>query len=371
MPSLPIIRLPDTHLSPLLYYMVYCTQFQASTKQPSCRVSLLKNKSPPIGLDSPVTRIHASRALSVVDTVETSDLGGCLEQKLSTDASEENTFTNKIQLYSSSEFLMDKNEREQQRRRKIALANKGKVPWNKGRKHSPETLELISWKTKAALKDPKIRKKMTVSHVLSDQSKAKMSSSLKRVWGKRLEWKRSRAKFLSSWAESIAEAAKRGGSGQRELHWDSYDKMKEEILIEQCQLAADQAKAKEMAKEKRMARLAQKRKEKEQKAKPRGKRRCENNRKSKEEREELAIAQGLELKERLTKLHKRKTSANGQISSEDQQAWEKIDLEFIKKEQIRRQVSLADQIRAAKAKRVEYVARERWPTALPLYSESE
>jgi len=156
-PSLPINRLPDTHLSPLLYYMVYCTQFQASTKQPSCRVSLLKNKSPPIGLDSPVTRIHASRALSVVDAVETSDLGDCLEQKLSTDASEENTFTNKIQLYSSSEILMDKNEREQQRRRKIALANKGKVPWNKGRKHSPETLELISRKTKAALKDPKVK----------------------------------------------------------------------------------------------------------------------------------------------------------------------------------------------------------------------
>lgn len=129
-----------------------------------------------------------------------------------------------------------------------------------------------------------------------------MSSSLKRVWGKRLEWKRSRAKFLSSWAESIAEAAKRGGSGQRELHWDSYDKMKEEIAIEQHQLAADQAKAKEMAKEKRMARLAQKRKEKEQKAKPRGKSRRENNRKSKEEREELAIAQGLELEERLIKV---------------------------------------------------------------------
>lgn len=145
MPSLPINRLPDTHLSPLLYYMVYCTQFQASTKQSSCRVSLVKNKSPPIGLVSPFTRIHASRALSVVDAVETSDLGDCFEQKLSTDSSEENTFTDNIQLYSSSEILMDKNQREQQRIRKIAHANKGKVPWNKGRKHSPGNFLLFEF----------------------------------------------------------------------------------------------------------------------------------------------------------------------------------------------------------------------------------
>lgn len=48
-----------------------------------------------------------------------------------------------------------------------------------------------------------------------------------------------------------------------------------------------------------------------------------------------------------------------------------MDLEFVKKEQIRRQISLADQIQAAKAKRVEYVARERLPTAHSLHSESD
>lgn len=102
---------------------------------------------------------------------------------------------------------------------------------------------------------------------------------------------------MSSWADSIAEAAKRGGNGQRELHWDSYDKIKEEIAIEQrCQ-----AEAKEMAKE-NMARVAQKRKVKEHKAKPRGEMRRKRNRKLKEEREELDIAQELKINERLAKV---------------------------------------------------------------------
>ncbi|KAI8552475.1 hypothetical protein RHMOL_Rhmol06G0269600 [Rhododendron molle] len=361
--SLPINPLPNTPLSPLLYYMVYCTQFQASTKQSSYGVWLLKNKSPPIGLVSPFTGIHAYRAGSVVDTEEASDLEDCFKQKLTT---EENTYNDNIQLRSSSQSLIDKNQIEQERRRKISLANKGKESRSKGRKHGPETRERISRNTKAALMDPKIRAKMSGSHVLSDESKARISYSLTRVWGRKLKWKRSRAKFLSSWADSIAEAAKRGGNGQRELHWDSYDKIKEEIAIEQRR----QAEAKEMAKEKK-ARVAQKRKVKERKETPRGEMRRKRNRKSKEEREELDIAQELKINERLAKLHKRKTSTNGQISSEDQQAWEKLDLEFVKKEQIRRQVSLADQIRAAKAKRVEHVARERLPTAHSLHSESD
>lgn len=49
------------------------------------------------------------------------------------------------------------NEKEMQRRRKIGLANKGKVPWNKGRKHSEETREIISQRTKEALRNPKVK----------------------------------------------------------------------------------------------------------------------------------------------------------------------------------------------------------------------
>lgn len=47
-------------------------------------------------------------------------------------------------------------DREMQRRRKIGVANKGRVPWNKGRTHSKETRERISKRTVEALNDPKV-----------------------------------------------------------------------------------------------------------------------------------------------------------------------------------------------------------------------
>ncbi|KAH9329993.1 hypothetical protein KI387_002101 [Taxus chinensis] len=40
------------------------------------------------------------------------------------------------------------------RRMRISKANKGKVPWNKGRKHSPETLVRIKERTKQAMQNP-------------------------------------------------------------------------------------------------------------------------------------------------------------------------------------------------------------------------
>ncbi|KAK4373947.1 hypothetical protein RND71_004624 [Anisodus tanguticus] len=110
---------------------------------------------------------------------------------------------------------------------------------------------------------------------LSNQTKIRIHTSLRKLWGERLKWKRSREKYFQSWAESIANAAKVGGSDQEELEWDSYDKIKREIALEQLQLAAEKAKAKEMAriraeraaqrKTEKMDRLVQRRKEREEK----------------------------------------------------------------------------------------------------------
>lgn len=47
--------------------------------------------------------------------------------------------------------------KERIRRMRIGLANKGKVPWNKGRKHSAETRERIRQRTLEALRDPKVK----------------------------------------------------------------------------------------------------------------------------------------------------------------------------------------------------------------------
>nr|CAB3460585.1 unnamed protein product [Digitaria exilis] len=49
-------------------------------------------------------------------------------------------------------------EKEIERRRKIGAANKGQVPWTKGRKWSEEHKKLISQRTTEALRDPKTRK---------------------------------------------------------------------------------------------------------------------------------------------------------------------------------------------------------------------
>lgn len=120
---------------------------------------------------------------------------------------------------------------------------------------------------------------------------------------------------MQLWAESIAKSAKNGGSDQDELDWDSYDKIKREIALEQLKRDKDKAKAKEMkqiraaraaqVKAEEMARLAEKRKERELKAKTRGEMKRKTHRKSKEEKEELAIAQELKLKARLTKVKKK------------------------------------------------------------------
>ncbi|XP_045786322.1 uncharacterized protein LOC123881644 [Trifolium pratense] len=144
--------------------------------------------------------------------------------------------------------LDEKVVRERMRRMRIGLANKGRVPWNKGREHTAETRERIKMRTIQALRDPKVKKKMVGRpHCHSDQTKEKISYSQRRLWQKRLKSKRVREQFFLLWEQNIANAAKKGGTGQEELDWDSYDRIKEQLVFHLILQAEEKEKEKLMA----------------------------------------------------------------------------------------------------------------------------
>lgn len=97
---------------------------------------------------------------------------------------------------------------------------------------------------------------------------------MKRFWRESLKHKRLQDKLYFSWARYIAEAAKQGGDEQRELYWDSFQKIKADINFQYLQereekaIAWQTAKliAKKVARE-RAAQHAQKKKRKEEEAK--------------------------------------------------------------------------------------------------------
>jgi len=61
-------------------------------------------------------------------------------------------------------------------------------------------------------------------------SKDKISAALRKIWERRILSVRSRQKFMQIWSDSIAEAAKRGDYSQDKLDWDSYERIKSEMI---------------------------------------------------------------------------------------------------------------------------------------------
>ncbi|KAK4387122.1 hypothetical protein Sango_2582800 [Sesamum angolense] len=242
------------------------------------------------------------------------------EGQVKSDSFETPNLTEKMQVDSHRHILESADAEDDEISKRTGHGNKGRVPWNKGRKHSEETRERIRQRTKEALKDPKVRKKMSEAP-------------------RTLRW-----------------------NDEQELDWNSYDKLKQEIALLQIHRAAEKAKAKEIArtraeraaqaKAEKMARLAQKRREREENSKVRGESIRKRNKKSQEEKERLAEFQEVKLKERLMKIQKKKSAIN-QVSNPHQRPWENFDLEFVKREQLRKEVSLAEQIRFAKNRRAE------------------
>ncbi|XP_058735714.1 uncharacterized protein LOC131607771 [Vicia villosa] len=194
-------------------------------------------------ISSPITLHHLSKEpipkLTFASSSSSSILHNVVVSSNERDSKEDSEFfdENEQHLKEENEFV---EEKERTRRTRIGLANKGKVPWNKGRKHTAETRELIRIRTLEAMRDPKVKKKMkgfTRSH--SEKTKAKISYSQSRVWHeKRRVWheqlksKRERELLFLLWKQNIANAAMKGGSDQEELDWDSYDKIKEQLELQ-------------------------------------------------------------------------------------------------------------------------------------------
>ncbi|KAA0059029.1 putative Serine/threonine-protein phosphatase 4 regulatory subunit 2-A [Cucumis melo var. makuwa] len=322
-------------------------------------------------------RTSSSQAfLFMVDEGRNSHFGECYKSKCSSCSIEKQVLSNKDD---SPENLETENDNEWQRRKKIGLANKGRVPWNKGKKHNLETRKRIKQRTIEALRDPEVRRKMSeYPRTHSDQVKVKISSSLRRVWGKRLLKKRLNETFFLSWMESIAVAAKKGGKEEQELDWDSYDKIKQETLHQELQRVAEKEKLKAMRAENAKMREVQRRVRKKEKGDDNAKtkklkmcsrRRDAGKRKGKEEDDNLrkmkksTTIERSKLKQRLKKIRK-KISINGAVTTQGSIAsvapqntsWETLDLDLIKKGQMRKEASLADQIQVAKNRKAESTA---------------
>ncbi|KAJ4844093.1 hypothetical protein Tsubulata_027526 [Turnera subulata] len=134
---------------------------------------------------------------------------------------------------SPREEWKDLDEKERVRRIKISKANRGLTPWNKGRKHSPETIERIREKTRVALQDPKVKEKLA-NHGLphSKATRKKIASGAQMAWKKRREKLMLRESCLFEWQNLIAEASRRGCAGEEELQWDSYGIISEQLRLE-------------------------------------------------------------------------------------------------------------------------------------------
>ncbi|KGN53591.1 uncharacterized protein LOC101207813 isoform X1 [Cucumis sativus] len=365
---------PNPALWKISYYPVANINFPSNAAPINHQMSIVRNDS----VFSPFNifnRTSFSQAfLFMVDEGRNSNFGECYKSKCSSCSIEKQVLSNKDD---SPENLETENDKEWQRRKKIGLANKGRVPWNKGKKHNLETRTRIKQRTIEALRDPEVRRKMSeYPRIHSDQVKVKISSSLRRVWGKRLMKKRLNETFFLSWMESIAVAAKKGGKEEQELDWDSYDKIKQETLHQELRRVAEKEKLKAMrenAKMKKVQRRVGKKEKGDDNAKTKklkmcSRRRDEGKRKGKEDdnlrkKKKSTTIERSKLKQRLKKIRK-KISINGAVTAQGSIAsvapqnpcWEKLDLDLIKKGQTWKEASLADQIQVAKNRKAESTA---------------
>ncbi|CAA7403648.1 unnamed protein product [Spirodela intermedia] len=124
-------------------------------------------------------------------------------------------------------------EKEKLRRMRISKANKGNVPWNKGGRHSAETLQKIRERTRAAMQDPKVKMRLAkVGHAQSEETKMKIGDRVRRGWQRRRRRLVVQETCYSGWSNTIAEASRKGYGHDSELQWDSYSILDEQLKTE-------------------------------------------------------------------------------------------------------------------------------------------
>ncbi|XP_057952332.1 uncharacterized protein LOC131146629 isoform X2 [Malania oleifera] len=167
--------IPDILLRPHFDAVLGCADYQSNMMQSNLHKSLCKIMSPSSVFIRSCSGVPSLTAVPIsTDAGETSEVGKHYQLDFRTDFPEK-TLNNEVQL--EDYFGSDMSYREIQKRRKIGLANKGRVPWNKGRTHGAdlimhvETCELIKLRTIEALKDPKVRKKMSEFSYAHSQGK--------------------------------------------------------------------------------------------------------------------------------------------------------------------------------------------------------
>lgn len=160
---LPINTTHSTFLSRTSVCAAECTRSRLSIIKLICHVSMVQKYSLSSGFAVSSKGEDSYKLLYARNgSAEMLQLMRCNARKRSANVSKGQVLTDDLQEgdYSNTDKgfnSKDGKEKEVDRRRKIGLANRGKVPWNKGRKHSPETREKIRQRTKEALSDPKVK----------------------------------------------------------------------------------------------------------------------------------------------------------------------------------------------------------------------